>query len=413
VTGPAVVVGASLAGLRAAEALRARGWEGELVVVGAESRMPYTRPPLSKALLAGVLEPAGVELEYEGVDAEWRLGVTATGLDPERRRVALDDGESLAYEMLVVATGCRPRPWPGDGGDLEGLFTLRTVEDSLALRAALVPGARLAVIGAGFIGCEIAATARSLGVAVTLVDVLPHPMHALGPLVGEACARMHAGHGVELRLGARVAGLLGERTFAGLEIEDGTRIEADLGVVALGAQPNVEWLEGSGLPARSGLVCDEHCLAAGASRIAAAGDVATWPHPLAAGDLIRVEHWSNASEQAAVAAANLLAPEHERIAYDAVPSFWSDQYDVKLQAVGLPAHATRYAIAEGHDGGRFVAVGERDGRLVAAVGWNAQRRMPWYRRQIADGVSLAAVQAAIADDPKALPREPTTGTSAT
>lgn len=405
---PAVVVGASLAGLRAAEALRARGWEGELVMVGAEPHMPYTRPPLSKALLGGALEPAGVELEYEGVDAEWRLGVTATGLDPERRRVALDDGDSLAYEMLVVATGCRPRPWPGEGADLEGLFTLRTVDDSLALRAALRPGARLAVIGAGFIGCEVASTARSLGVEVTLVDVLPRPMHALGPLVGEVCARMHAEHGVELRLGAPVAALLGDGAFSGLELADGARVEADLAVVALGAQPNVEWLEGSGLAVRAGLICDEHCIAAGASRIAAAGDVATWPHPLASGGLIRVEHWSNASEQAGVAAANLLAAEHERIAYDAVPSFWSDQYDVKLQAVGLPAHPTRYEVVEGHEGGRFVAAGECDGRLVAAVGWNAQRRMPWYRRQIAEGASLEAVRAAVADEAKALPREAAT-----
>ena len=400
---PAVVVGASLAGLRAAEALRERGWDGDLVVVGDERHMPYTRPPLSKALLGGAVEAEGVALARDGLDAEWRLGVRATRLDPAARRVHLEDGDALEYDRLVLATGCRARAWPGPDGPLDGLFVLRALDDALALRAALRPGARLAVIGAGFIGCEVASTARALGVEVTLVDVLPRPMHALGPLVGDACARMHAAHGVDLRLGRLVAKLLGERSFEGLVLGDGTRIEADAAVVALGAEPNTEWLLDSGLRLRQGVVCDVHCLAAGAERIAAAGDVASWPHPLAGGELVRVEHWTNAADQAGVAAANLLLEREERTPYDAVPSFWSDQYDVKLQAVGLPGRAERFTVVEGSEEGRFVAAGERDGRLVAAVGWNAQRRMPWYRRQIAEGATLAAAVAAIADDPKALP----------
>jgi 3-phenylpropionate/trans-cinnamate dioxygenase ferredoxin reductase component len=402
---PAVVVGASLAGLRAAEALRQHGQEGPLTVVGAEEHLPYTRPPLSKALLAGAQEAEHVMLESGALDAEWRLGVAAAGLDPDRRRVRLDDGSELPYAKLVLATGSRPRTWPEAGADLDGVFTLRSLGDALALRSALATTEHLAIVGAGFIGCEVAATARGYGVDVTLIDVVSAPMAAFGPIAGQACARLHAGHGVELRLGRGVAAIEGDTRLEAVVLGDGERIVADTALIALGAVPNVEWLRGSGLALRPGVVCDLNCLVAGHEEIAAAGDVAMWPHPLADWELVRVEHWTNAAAQARRAAANLLAPPDERVVFDAVPSFWSDQYDVKVQAVGLPGRAARFAVVEGSvQDGRFVAIGERSGRVVAAVGWNAARRMPWYRRVIGEGVGVADVEMALALDERARAR---------
>ena len=402
---PTVVVGASLAGLRAAEALRQHGHDGPLTVVGAERHLPYTRPPLSKALLAGDEEAEHVMLECDALDADWRLGVAAVGLDPRRRRVRLEDGSELPYAKLVLATGSRPRTWPGAGAGLEGVFTLRSLGDALALRAALATTKHLAIVGAGFIGCEVAATARGYGVDVTLIEILTTPMAAFGPIAGEACARLHAAHGVELRLGRGVAALEGDTRLEAVVLGDGERIVADTALIALGAVPNAEWLRGSGLPLRPGVVCDLNCLVAGHEEIAAAGDVAMWPHPLADWELVRVEHWTNAAAQARRAAANLLAPPDERVIFDAVPSFWSDQYDVKIQAVGLPGRAARFAVAEGSvQDGRFVAVGERSGRVVAAVGWNAARRIPWYRRVIGEGVGLADLELALALDERALAR---------
>src|SRR3954447_1916394 len=387
---PTVVVGASLAGLRAAEALRPHGHAAPLTVVAAERPLPSPRPPLSKALLAGDEEAEHVMLECDALDADWRLGVSAVGLDPRRRRVRLEDGSELPYAKLVLATGSRPRTWPGAGADLDGVFTLRSLGDALALRSALATTEHLAIVGAGFIGCEVAATARGYGVDVTLIDVVSAPMAAFGPIAGQACARLHAGHGVELRLGRGVAAIEGDTRLEAVVLGDGERIVADTALIALGAVPNVEWLRGSGLALRPGVVCDLNCLVAGHEEIAAAGDVAMWPHPLADWELVRVEHWTNAAAQARRAAANLLAPPDERVVFDAVPSFWSDQYDVKIQAVGLPGRAARFAVAEGSvEDGRFVAVGERSGRVVAAVGWNAARRIPWYRRGVGGGPGAA------------------------
>jgi 3-phenylpropionate/trans-cinnamate dioxygenase ferredoxin reductase subunit len=285
------------------------------------------------------------------------------------------------------------------------VFTLRSLGDALALRSALATTEHLAIVGAGFIGCEVAATARGHGVEVTLIDVLTGPMPAFGPIAGEACARLHAGHGVELRLGRGVAALEGDTRLEAVVLGDGERIVADTALIALGAVPNVEWLRGSGLALRPGVVCDLNCLVAGHEEMAAAGDVAMWPHPLADWELVRVEHWTNAAAQARRAAANMLAAPDERVIFDAVPSFWSDQYDVKIQAVGLPGRAARFAVAEGSvEDGRFVAVGERSGRVVAAVGWNAARRIPWYRRVIGEGLSLADLELALALDERALAR---------
>jgi 3-phenylpropionate/trans-cinnamate dioxygenase ferredoxin reductase subunit len=399
-----VVVGASLAGLRAAEAVREQGHDGALLVVGEEEHPPYTRPPLSKQLLAGEMEREKVDLRWGEVEAEWRLGVRAEGVDPARRRLALAGGEELEYDGLVVATGCRPRPWPRAGQLPEGVFMLRRVDDALALRAALLGAGRLIVVGAGFIGCEVAATARSLGVEVVLCDIAQTPMPSLGPELGAACAGLQLDHGVELVMGRAIEGFEGDGRLERVRMADGTHFDAEVALVALGAVPNIEWLQHSGLDVSQGLVCDATCAAVGHSDVVGAGDVAAWPHPLADGELVRVEHWSNAAEQGALAGANLVRPVGHRVAYDSVPAFWSDQYDVKVQSVGFPARAERVRVLEGAVGERrFVAAGERDGRLVAAVGFNAARRMPWYRRHIAERAAFDDVVAAVADDERALP----------
>jgi 3-phenylpropionate/trans-cinnamate dioxygenase ferredoxin reductase subunit len=430
---PIVIVGASLAGLRAAQAIRKAGHEGPVVVVGEEERPPYTRPPLSKELLAGEREAEHCALPSDKLDVEWRLGTRATALDLARREVVLDGdarrdgdegsrrdagldgeegrrrdagrdgGERLGYDRLLIATGARPRHWPGDPIELDGVLMLRDLDDALALRAAFERRPRLAVVGAGFIGCEVAATARKRELDVTLIDIADHPMTALGPAVGERCAELHRGHGVELRLGAGVDGFEGAGRLEAVRLADGTRVDADLAVVALGAIPNTDWLADSGLELQPGVVCDATLAARDADDVFCAGDVAAWPHPMADGALIRIEHWTNAAEQGAAAARNLLAPPEERTPYAAVPYFWSDQYDVKIQSVGLPARAKRVTVLEASpDGGRLVLGGERDGRLVAAIGFNAARRLAFYRGKLAAMPPFDEVVAAVRADEKAL-----------
>jgi 3-phenylpropionate/trans-cinnamate dioxygenase ferredoxin reductase component len=400
---PIVIVGASLAGLRAAQAIRTAGHEGPVVVVGAERHLPYTRPPLSKELLKGEQDAGQCALPCADLDVEWRLGTRATGLDHARRELRLDGGDVLAYDRLLIATGARARPWPGDPLELEGLFMLREVDDALALRAALAAKPRLAIVGAGFIGCEVAASARKLGIEVTVIDVAPQPMPALGEDLGARCADLHRAHGVELRLGTGVEGFEGNGRLEAVRVADGSRVEADVAVVALGAVPNTEWLADSGLELQPGVVCDATLKARDADHVFCAGDAAAWPHPMADGGVIRIEHWTNAAEQGAAAARNLLAAPDERKPYDAVPYFWSDQYDVKIQAVGLAARAERVEVLEAApDGSRFVAAGVRDGRVVAAVAFNAARRLAFYRRRLAEMPPLEELAAAVAADEKAL-----------
>jgi 3-phenylpropionate/trans-cinnamate dioxygenase ferredoxin reductase subunit len=312
-------------------------------------------------------------------------------------------GERLAYDKLLIATGARPRHWPGDPIDLDGVFTLRELDDSLALRSAFEQRPRLAIVGAGFIGCEVAATARKRGLDVTLIDIADQPMTALGPAVGARCADMHRAHGVELRLGVGVDGFEGDGRIEAVRLADGTRVEADVAVVALGAIPNTDWLADSGLELQPGVVCDATLAARDAADVFCAGDVAAWPHPMADGGVIRIEHWTNAAEQGAAAARNLLAAPAERTPYEAVPYFWSDQYDVKIQSVGLPARAERMTVLEATpEGDRLVLGGERGGRLVAAIGFNAARRLAFYRGRLAAMPPFDDVVAAVRADEKAL-----------
>jgi NADPH-dependent 2,4-dienoyl-CoA reductase/sulfur reductase-like enzyme len=366
--------------------------------------MPYTRPPLSKELLASPAQAAVPYLRPADLEATWLLEQRATELDRAARRVGLAGGEQIPYERVVIATGSRPRPWAGPGAELAGLHLLRTVDDAVALRDAFAAGPRVAIVGAGFIGCEVASSARALGLDVALFDIVRAPMPALGDLLGERCAALHRAHGVDLRLGTGVAALHGSGgRICAVELADGSRHEADVVVLALGAVPCTEWLAGTGLALDHGVRCDVTLTVLGDPDLLAAGDVAAWPHALADGGPIRVEHWTNAAEQGALAGRNAVVPAAAREPYGGVPSFWSDQYGVKIQAVGVPHLADRQLVVEeSEDGARLVAIAERAGVLIGAVGFDAARRMPHYRRQLGGPVDLDRIHAAIAHDPNAL-----------
>jgi 3-phenylpropionate/trans-cinnamate dioxygenase ferredoxin reductase subunit len=401
-----VIVGASLAGMRAAQAARAKGFDGELTVIGAEPHPPYTRPPLSKELLGGAQEPADVDLRSDQLDVRWRLGVSATALDRGERAVRLADGAAIPYDRVIVATGCRARPWPvGDVAvhDLAGVHTLRDLDDALALRAELQDARRLTIIGAGFIGCEVAATARRRGVEVTLIDIASAPMLPLGPELGARCAEMHRAHGVDLRLGVGVSAIEGSDGRVEAVTVGSERVETDVLLIALGSALNDEWLHDSGLTLDGGLQCDETLTSTSDPDVLAAGDIVSWPQPLLGGERARVEHWTVAAEHGRLAGANALLEPGERAPHAAAPYFWSDQYDVKIQAIGFPARAQTLRILESTaDGDRFVAAGERDGQPVGAIGFNAAARVAWYRRRLTPGASFDELAAAVAADPKAL-----------
>jgi NADPH-dependent 2,4-dienoyl-CoA reductase/sulfur reductase-like enzyme len=386
-----VVVGASLAGLRAAETLRREGYGERLMLVGAESHLPYDRPPLSKELLAGEWEPDQIGLRkqpYDDLDLDLRLGRRATRLDVADRFVELEDGgERLAFDGLVVATGARPRTLPRTPA-LDGIFVLRTLDDCLAIRARLDHRPRVVVIGAGFIGSEVAATCRGRGLDVTVLEMLATPLErAVGPVVGDACGRLHRHHGVDLRCGVKVAGFEGTDRVERVRLADGGTIDADVVVVGVGVVPETRWLEDSGLALDDGVVCDETCLAA--PGIVAAGDVARWPNPLFDGEIMRVEHWTNATEQGVAAARRLLVDDASSAeAFAPVPFVWSDQYDVKIQVVGSVRGDDEVAVADGSlDEHRFVALFGRGGRLVGALGFSRPRLVMQYRKLIAERAS--------------------------
>jgi NADPH-dependent 2,4-dienoyl-CoA reductase/sulfur reductase-like enzyme len=403
VLGRLVIVGASLAGLRAAQAARKAGFDGELVMVGAERHPPYTRPPLSKELLAGEHTVDRVHLPCDELGAEWRLGAPAARLDRARRTVVLSDGDEVTYDRLILATGSRPRRWPGAGADLDGVHVLRDLDDALALRAAFDQRPRVVIVGAGFIGCEVALTARKENLEVTLIDVAPTPMLPLGPELGGWCAELHRDHGVDVRLGTGVAGLIGDGRVEAVELAGGERVPADIVVVGLGALPNTEWLAGSGLTVDPGLQCDGTLTAIGDPDILGAGDIVAWPHPLAEGEAIRIEHWTVAAEQGQLAGRNVLVAPEERKPYVAPPYFWSDQYDKKIQSLGLPGRADAIELLEATpDRSRLVYGGERDGRLVGIIAINAARRLGSYRMTLEDPPGLDELRTRLADDPGAL-----------
>ena len=382
------IVGASLAGLRAAETLRRDGFDGTVTIIGDEPHEPYDRPPLSKQILAGTWDPDRAPLadreSLDALDADWRLGVRATGLDMAAREVALSDAEVVHHDGLVITTGARCITLPGTE-DLEGVYTLRSLDDCLAIRADLLASPqRVVVVGAGFIGAEVAATAKEMGLDVTMVEMADVPFEPiLGREMGQVCAAVQHDHGVDLRTGVGVEAIEGGSRVERVKLGDGTVIEADVVVVGVGVRPNTEWLEGSGLTLDNGVVCDESCLAA--PGVVAAGDVARWPN-LMFGETMRVEHWDNAVEQGVHAARRLLSGNAEP--YAPVPWFWSDQFDRKIQLAGRTRPDDQTEIVTGSlDERRFATAYGRDGKLVGILGFNRPRHVMQYRQLITDGAS--------------------------
>ena len=378
-----LIVGASLAGLNAAETLRAEGFDGAITLIGDEPHLPYDRPPLSKQLLTGEWDVERLPLrsveEFEALNLEVLSGRSATGLDVSARVVQLDDGARIGYDGLVIATGARALALPFGRG-LAGVHTLRSQADALRIRDDLARGGKVVVIGAGFIGAEVASSARARGLDVTMVEALGGPM--IGPL-GEQLAAwasdLHHEAGVRAHFNSTVADLLGAERVEAVELVDGTRIEADIVVVGIGVRPNVEWLADSGLTIGDGLICDQYCRAA--PGIFAAGDVARWPNglfgPFAYSEpqrTMRVEHWTNAVEQGRAAARSLLleARGEPLEAFTPVPYFWSDQHGCSIMAAGVTSPRDAFQLVHGDlQSNRFAAIYGLRGYLsgVVAVGW--------------------------------------------
>lgn len=384
-----VVVGASLAGLHAARAVRRKGFDGTVWLVGAETHAPYDRPPLSKQVLAGEWEPDRLGLASSAddeLDLTWALGRTAIGLDLTGRRVELSGGDHIAWDGLVIATGASPRRL--DDGGREGVHVLRSLDDCLALRADLAAGPdRVVVVGAGFIGAEVAATCRGRGLAVTLVEPLPVPLgRVLGGDVGTTLGQVHRDHGVDLRLGVGVDAVEGADRVERVRLSDGTSVDCDVVVVGIGVVPTTGWLEGSGLPIDDGVVADATCRVA--PGIVAAGDVARWHHDRLGEDL-RVEHWDHAIAQGTHAGETLLAGEGAE-PFTPVPWFWSDQYDRKIMLAGRTQDADEVRIVDGSlDDRRFVALYRRGDQVVAALGVNRPGPLARWRQRLTEDVDWA------------------------
>jgi len=386
-----VIVGGGLAGSRTAEQLRKSGYREPIVIVGDEAHLPYDRPPLSKEVLSDpakglpdvLLRP--VEF-YEENDIAVVLGVAAESLDPAARTVALADGTVLDYDEVVIATGLEPRRIPSFP-DLDGIAVLRSYDDAMALRERAVAAGRAVVVGAGFIGCEVAASLRSLGVAVTLVEPQPAPLAGvLGERIGELVARVHRAEGVDVRTGVGVAEVRGsDGRVSEVELSDGSLLPAELVVVGIGSRPATDWLVGSGVALDNGVVCDEVGRAS-EEHVWALGDVASWRD--AVGHQIRVEHWSNVGDQARVMVPAMLGQEPPAVV--AVPYFWSDQYDVKIQCLGEPAPGDVVHVVE-DDGRRFLAYFERDGVLSGVVGGGMPGKVMKTRAKVAARAPIGEV----------------------
>lgn len=389
--GRIAIVGASLAGLRAAEALRERGFNGSLTIVGDEPHEPYDRPPLSKQVLKGWVPADHTKLpRLRRVDADWKLGVAAVGLDRPNHVLKLANGEDVGYDRLLIATGTRARPWPNPAeGALQGVFTVRTVEDAAGLAAALKSRPkRVLVVGSGFVGSEIASVCRDLDLPVTVAERGKGPLRgALGGVISDIAAGMMRDAGVDLRTGVAVEGLEGDDTGKVhlAHLSDGTALDVDVVVASLGSIRNVEWLDGAGLAAGQwGVACDAGCRAFDINgvvtdHIFVAGDVARAPHVLYDYEFLSQEHWDNAVFGAEVAANNMIHLEVGRRPHLPLPSFWSGQFGVNIKSVGVCSFGDEIVFTQGSPADRrFAAAYGKRGRIVGAVTFNHGKWLPYY-----------------------------------
>jgi len=380
-------VGGGLAAARTAEQLRRSEYSGRITIVSDEVHLPYDRPPLSKEVLRKEVDDVALKPRewYDESDIALRLGSAATGLDTEAQTVTLADGTVLAYDELVIATGLVPRRIPSFP-DLEGVRVLRSFDESMALREHASAAQHAVVIGAGFIGCEVAASLRGLGVDVVLVEPQPTPLASvLGEQIGELVARLHRAEGVDVRLGVGVAKVLGDGHVEAVALSDGTELPADLVVVGIGSHPATDWLAGSGVEVDNGVICDEAGRTS-APNVWALGDVASWRD--ATGHQARVEHWSNVADQARVVVPAMLGQDVPSTVV--VPYFWSDQYDIKIQCLGEPEAKDIVHLVE-DDGRKFLAYYERDGVLAGVVGGGMPGKVMKVRAKIAAGAPISEV----------------------
>jgi 3-phenylpropionate/trans-cinnamate dioxygenase ferredoxin reductase component len=380
-----VIVGGGLAAARTAEQLRRAEYTGPVTIVSDEGHLPYDRPPLSKEVLRKEVDDVVLKPRefYDEKDITLRLGAAATSLDTAAQTVTLDDGTVLGYDELVIATGLVPRRIPAFP-ELEGIRVLRSYDESVALREHASAAKHAVVVGAGFIGCEVAASLRSLGVDVVLVEPQPTPLASvLGEQIGELVARLHRDEGVDVRTGISVAEVRGDARVESVVLTDGTELAADLVVVGIGSRPATEWLAGSGVEVDNGVICDEAGRTS-APNVWALGDVASWRD--ATGHQARVEHWSNVADQTRVVVPALLGQEVPSVTV--VPYFWSDQYDVKIQCLGEPEATDIVHLVE-DDGRKFLAYYERDGVVVGVVGGGMPGKVMKARGKIAAATPIS------------------------
>jgi 3-phenylpropionate/trans-cinnamate dioxygenase ferredoxin reductase component len=386
-TGGIVIVGGGLAAARTAEQLRRSEYAGAITIISDEDHLPYDRPPLSKEVLRSetddvTLKPAEF---YKENDITVLLGKAAKSVDTPAQKVTLSDGSEVAYDELVIATGLVPKRIPSFP-NLVGIHVLRSFDESLALRQQAASARNAVVVGAGFIGCEVAASLRGLGVDVVLVEPQPSPLASvLGEQIGSLVARLHRAEGVDVRCGVGVAEVRGADKVEKVVLGDGTELDADLVVVGIGSHPATGWLEGTGIEVDNGVVCDAAGRAS-APHVWAIGDVASWRNTV--GHQVRVEHWSNVADQARALVPAMLG--HDAPAAVSVPYFWSDQYDVKIQCLGEPEATDTVHVVE-DDGRKFLAFYERDGVVAGVVGGGMPGKVMKTRAKIAAGAPIADV----------------------
>jgi 3-phenylpropionate/trans-cinnamate dioxygenase ferredoxin reductase component len=386
-----VVVGAGLAGFRAAQSLRKNGFAGTLTIIGDEVHRPYDRPPLSKQLLSGTYTREQCMLPGEVEDVIWLLGRPAAGLDLGRGVITVADGTEVGYDGLIIATGRRARPWPGPA-PAEGVMVLRSLDDVERFQGAVADESKVVIIGAGFIGCEVAATLRQRGVDITIVDVCEHPMPAMGPEVGERAIDLHTAHGVKFRLGQGVESIDGTDRVTGITLADGEQLDADVVLVAIGTVANSEWLAETRIALDGGAVlCDIYCGVLDSTGepipgVTAAGDGAAWPHRHGTTPVC-IEHWSNARDMADCAAANLLAEPAERRPLNSVPAFWSDQYNVKIKSAGYLRAADHFTVVsedwDNTEKPSLLVEALHGDEVVGAIAMNMNKAILKYQRELA------------------------------